>query len=183
MDADVMAPCASSRRRCRCRHHGAGTTESRATAPLRPPRRKSRPFLQLIGSSATAHRLSSCSHSGRLARRRKESGRGRLTSGPASLHFRRGVGAPHLEAHLQPSCPPPNPNTDTRLKSAVSLYCGTGQGDGAGGTGNGQPQPPSSGAGRQRLEKKEFSLSPGKPCPADGSRMGWGVGTAAGGSL
>lgn len=63
------------------------------------------------------------------------------------------------------------------------IWRGTGQGDRAGGTGNGQPQPPSSGAGRQRLEKKEFSRSPGKPCPADGSRMGWGVGTAAGGSL
>lgn len=162
-----MAPRASSRRRCRRRYLGAGTTESRAIERLRPPRRKSRPFPQLIGSSSAAHRLTASA-------RGKESGRHRLASGPASLHFRRGVGTPYLESELQPGCLPRNPCTHTRLKRAVSLYCVTRQGEGAGGTGNGQPRPPSTGAGRQRLKNKGFSLSPGKPSPQRAPDWRWG---------
>ena len=75
-----MAPRASSRRRYRRRYLGAGTTESSAIERLRPPRRKSRPFPQLIGSSSAAHRLTASPP--RRAGRRVED----TASLPARLH-------------------------------------------------------------------------------------------------
>ena len=72
VDADVMAPRASSRRRRRRRYLGAGTAKSKAVQRLRPPRRKSRPFPQLIGSSSGAHRLTSRGYLGRLGAREGE---------------------------------------------------------------------------------------------------------------
>lgn len=72
VDADVMAPRASSRRRRRRRYLGAGTAKSEAVQRLQPPHRKSRPFPQLIGSSSGAHRLTSRGYSGRLSAREGE---------------------------------------------------------------------------------------------------------------